>query len=66
MDGIDGLALLEEIEKQVNDCRMQMRMVMYSDLDPAMKGVVGSQVVQLFEDIDIYKKDRARNETYGI
>ena len=28
MDGVDFPALLEEIDKQVNECRMQMRVVM--------------------------------------
>ena len=57
MDGVDVPALLEEIDKQVNDCRLQMRVVMYSDLDTTMKGVVGCRLVQLFEDIDIYKRN---------
>ena len=29
MGGVDVPALLEAIEKQVNDCRMQMHVVMY-------------------------------------
>ena len=57
MDGVDVPALLGMIDKQVQDCRMQMHVVMYSDLDPTMKYVVGCQVVQLFEDIDIYKRN---------
>ena len=51
MDGGDVPALLGMIDKQVQDCRMQMRVVMYLDLDPSMKGVVGCHVVKLFEDI---------------
>ena len=34
MDGVYIPALFEEIEKQVNDCRMQMPVVMHSDMDP--------------------------------
>ena len=34
-----------------------MRVVMYSDMDPVMKGLVGCQVVQQFKDNKIYKSN---------
>ena len=57
MDGGDVPALVNEIEKQVDDLRMQFSVFMYSDLDITMKNVVACQVVQLFEEINIYKME---------